>query len=348
MHKGIMEFIRDVRTVRLLKLLYPKEKYRYDTMSDFELFDLWERSLPLMPHHKRASDYAAMLEGAGVEAPPENASHISSCLRWKMLNGGIYTENEKNTKYEEIQGISRKKTSLPEIVDIEKILSKNIIKCQSLSALVKAAEAEFSSKNPEEKAKKIPCISFENCEYFRPDMYRAEQYYQRKKSGDLLNDTENFVLLAELLISLLRSTKSDSFYITLSDNVIPDKPIYYNTFKSLSTHNADHISSDNNVSNFTKKSASTATHPTPVIPLINYLYTHSLFEGKIFVDIYCSTDTECLTELLDSIYPKMSLIPVLKGSAGDSKEAVLSLLAQCPKGAICFDKYGNKALLENV
>ena len=198
------DIIEREKITEVLRAVGCDVRYINREASDFELFDMWECILPMAASHRCVREYEQRMSILGIGAPAFGEySRKKSCIRWRVINGGDlstgeYSETNFNTKFDALLN----KPNLKKVFDIRKIMSENINLCSEYDELSKAVNLSYSNCN---LAETLLYISISGYEYARPDTYTARKAFKKKKSGEKCNSTEDFVLLSELVIELMKN-----------------------------------------------------------------------------------------------------------------------------------------------
>ena len=280
MLKNISNSIDFCEKIKIMRELYCDEKYIRGQISDFELFDEWERVNCLAAGHRELSAYRNQLENLELSALNFGEySRKGSCNRWALANNRYY-ENELvaccagEAFYEEKRPLAERIYK----IDIDKTVSKYVIECKEYSELVDKIIAEvFGVTNSDISIE----INTDDCEYNRPDPYSARCIFDAIARGEKYNNSQRFLLSLQILAELL----------------------YHNKKR--------HIRSVHFFNNGNIDAASAATR---------YIFARNLLKGEIIIDVSAYTDMQDLSELSGDIYPSLKLVPnILAADVADLK-----------------------------
>lgn len=210
MSKNIIKYIKNPDIIGIIDIVDCGEKYTCESMSSFELFDAWEKVMPLAAGHRAEAEYRAFLSQNGFSVPNFGEySRERSCNRWRRMNGlpdVSYTQSSKNKLC-----FQPKNTELVYFC-LNDCVSEITTKCDSykeLSSLVKT-----NVKIREQSVNTIS-IDFLNCSYRRPDIYSAEIAFKKIKCDEILNCCERFTLISELLIEQLLNMRKEGVNLNI-------------------------------------------------------------------------------------------------------------------------------------
>ena len=197
MSKNIINYIKKSNISRLLCLLNSDDFYITEKNSDFELFDIFEKALPLFAGHSERKNYEALLKNNGLDTPKYGMySRQESCRRWRTVNGLSPVEYES--------GASMHYNNIPVDsnfveIDINEVLFNNTTKkCSFTDVSANIIERVKSTK----RKKIIVNIDLSDTLPSRPDPYSASEAY--KNIGvEKCNNKERYIIVTQLLINLI-------------------------------------------------------------------------------------------------------------------------------------------------
>ncbi len=203
MLNNIIEYIKSPKVTRTLTILYCGEKFNIDKLSYFDIFKLWEASLPMMQGYAEAEAYRAWLNKQGCPYPNGSTYTLQdACQRWRALLG---QELPTDRAFNSTPVLGAEKKFLPaSAVEIENILSKNTIKCDNINRLVSACSISTEAIY----------INILDADYKRPDIHSASMALSKQNSGENLNPQERNILSMELAILLLKEGRAKSLKLS--------------------------------------------------------------------------------------------------------------------------------------
>ena len=185
---NLTEYLLSSDKMRLVRLMNCDEKYRNGQASDFELFQEWERIMPLCPGYGAAELYGEEKRFLGIESisDPREA--------WKKGNETVCALSEMPDcrkgihLNQEVMKIA--KSNFPSSIDYTKLSTEIVSSFLALQSNVFHVIADFGEQ-----------------EYSKPDPYHAALAFR-----DIICDEKNnikipSILLAQLLIDLLLAAK---------------------------------------------------------------------------------------------------------------------------------------------
>lgn len=287
--KNIEKIIKKQEKTRILMALGCDEKYTNGKVSLFELFCKWEEILPLIDGTQELENYKNELSLIGMELPPfDENSRYLSCLRWREINKEMFVGTFEDDGTQIPFGECYRYTEKRSYETIFDIIE--IVSKYINTSQTYSELCDLISTEIFDGKRTEYHLNFEilDGEYSRPDRYSAEKVYNKIKCDEKLNSIEEFVFLAQLLIELIIKEKSR-----------------------------------NTVLHFSKKT------PIKCIEgLLIYLASRSLFCGEVRVEVDRYTDMNEFFLLVDKLYPKIKVFPVLT-----KKEDGEYLFSKYPKGA---------------
>ena len=314
---NITKLIRNDEKINILKLLSCDEKYTDGRASDFEWFEAWEGAMLLCAGHREYKSYADILsEFQLTVTEPERISRLSCIERWRTVNAlllNVGQEERRACKSTREEG-SVLENIFPRFavqkeghhsVEIKKTVSEFITEFDSIQHMSDSISEECVSSEK-------PCIfltvDLYDTEYIRPDPYLGGKAFEKKKSGEKLNETEENVLasqlISELLIRLREKKKTDLL------------------FRSGGQSEA-------------------------ALSLIKYLVRRRLLDGNVFVKLDDISALDALSRTAVEVYPKIYIRPtVFLNETSLTKEELTRLFYRYPVGAFCFPRGEEHSALE--
>ncbi len=179
------------------------EKYINGRASDFELFCEWESLLCLAREHREVEHYLEYLSSISLPPPSFPRTKIEGFERWRTISCDDafdcdpLRDNSKNELL--ISAKTPPDRSVEKMIDIDRIVSENITKYNSVSELIievskglKEAETEYIYLN----------ISGKSFDFIKPNPYLCEVIFNKIKSGEKYNYSEKLVFIIELVIMI--------------------------------------------------------------------------------------------------------------------------------------------------
>ncbi len=200
---NITECIKSADKIKIIDCLNCDEKYINGQASDFELFEEWERILPMCVGTGAERLYREELRFLNLEYPKTPQTRATVCDRWERGNQEIRSSdfsepsNTKNaSSYRTIEALD-----LTEFVTnfVESCKDKNV----GLKELLTESEKKINRGNNAENAEIHFVIDFTNMEYTRPDPYHSECALKKMLCDEKLYKSEFFSVTAQLLILLV-------------------------------------------------------------------------------------------------------------------------------------------------
>ena len=318
MPKIITDFIRKADNISILSLVYRDEKYNFADMSDFELFCLFERAVPLMMGTRSLDEYERLLLGCSLDVIKDRELPVSeSCERWRRLAADLfeftfddeYAPSEKR----DACAVTRKTDNIADkygsatVIDINKLVTENINISENYDELCNRLVSELEVSENTEKSRTILKISFDGCEFSRPDIYTAQRIFKKIKCDEKCNSSESFVLLSELVIGALLHEKKQKSKRDIC----------------LDGRGAE-----------------------PFLSLLSYLRDRSLFAGDVYLRMSLGEFFSDTPSLCGELLPEIVLTPIVEGVM--SEQELLSVLRHYPVGALLFDRASEAAVTEAV
>ena len=272
MLKNISKNRENQNKIKILLELHSDEKYINGKASDFELFDEWERCLPLMAGHKEVLKYKKELETLGIPCLKFGEySRSGSCARWKIIHSESYEEKENNCFFEEpMLECKTPKSEKYDRFSINENVSKYVTECKNYKELThKIIREATEGKNGE------VCIEIDayKAPYKRPDPHTAELAFNDLASGEKYNYVSIQTLCISIFIELLlgdRQHKIHEVYIRANGNA---------------------------------ECASA---------LLEYIHGRGFFVGAVSLEILPEFDVNTLSALTERVYPEILITPILE------------------------------------
>ena len=206
MSNNIINYLKKPDIIRIIHLLEGDEKHIYERSSLFEIFDAWERLIPLAVGHGEVCTYGDLLSLYGEHRLKYGEySRAASCSRWRCLNRlDVMDQASVASKSEPQKNV----VSGDRIeVDLNNIVSNNIKKAKSFAELSSVVRKEL------EKCKSIEfTVTYHiTCdEFLRPDPHSAAVAFDSWKYNENYNSSEYNLLMSQLLVELLIAYKESA------------------------------------------------------------------------------------------------------------------------------------------
>ena len=267
--------------------------------------------------HREYKSYADILsEFRLTVTEPEKFSRLSCIERWRTVNALLLNVGQEERRA--CEGLEKDTSLLEKLfprtpvsdkkcycVDIKKTVSEFITEFDSIQHMSDSISEECVSS---EKTCIFLTVDLYDTEYIRPDPYFGGKAFEKKKSGEKLNDTEENVLvsqlLSELLIRLREKKKTDLL------------------FRSGGQSEA-------------------------ALSLIKYLSRRRLLDGNAFVKLDDISALDALSRTAVEVYPKIYIRPtVFLNETSLTEEELTRLFYRYPVGAFCFPRGEEHSALE--
>ena len=212
---NITKLIKNTAKINIIKQLGCDEKCFNGLASDFEWFDMWEGASLLCAGHKELENYADELRGFGLSPVCYlDFCRQSSICRWKAANG--MEDNDANT-LPKLQG-ARSGNYVKQLLGFD-CTDMEYLFVDTSDYVTKFTNTSLSISHMCEKmidligARNNTCVIltvdlFEGG-FERPDPYKANTVFLKKKSDELLNPIEKNILTSQLLIELILLLKKE-------------------------------------------------------------------------------------------------------------------------------------------
>ena len=316
MPKIITDFIRKADNINILSLVYRDEKYNFADMSDFELFCLFERAVPLMIGTRTLNEYERLLGGHSLDVIKDRELSVSeSCARWRRLVEDLFecTFDDEYTPSGErdVCSAAKKTANASEkyrsatVVDVNKFVTENVNISENYGELCERLISKLYMSENIEKSRIILKISFDSCGFTRPDIYTAQRVFEKIKSDEKYNSAEGFVLLSELVIGALLHEKKQKNKRDIC----------------LEGRGAE-----------------------PFLSLLSYLRDRSLFAGDAYLRMSLEEFSPDTPSLFSALLPEIAPTPIVEGVT--SEQELLVVICHYPVGALLFDGKSEAAVTE--
>ena len=204
------------------------EKYKFNKLSDFEMFSVWERAYHLCAGMGEARLYKEEMAALGLDAPSFDASDKLLCERWKAANAALT---------DDCFDVSVKNY---DTVYLNKFVSDFVISRRNSNASFDDAFSELISSAKAINSKRIHVIfNALDMRYERPDAYHAQVRFEALKNDEKYND--DFVVYSQLIVGLANELKDRKICLHMYSEH------GYDTVKALVSYIFDHTAFDGEI-----------------------------------------------------------------------------------------------------